>query len=150
VSTSAERTIGHAGSTAHPVQKPGRAVPNPERVCLLTRFSAVDDTAAGRLLDELRGIAVSVVAEAGHLTYDVFADQADPRNLYVVETWAGASDARRHEELVLGNGAVERVTPLLTGPLQTLTLLPVATGSAIGQPVPVTGQAGINKEAEQA
>nr|WP_272923762.1 antibiotic biosynthesis monooxygenase [Streptomyces sp. SID3343] len=125
------------------------AVPSAEPVCLVTRFSAVDDTAARGLFDELRAIAVSVVAEPGHLTYSVFADRDDPKNLYVIETWAGASDARRHEDLVLGNGTVERVTPLLAGPLRTLTLRPVATDSATHQPAPVKGRAGSNgKEAE--
>jgi len=149
MSPSADSTTGHTGGTAHPGRKLDHAVPGPESVCLVTRFSAVDDTAARGLLDELRAIAVSVVAEPGHLTYKVFADQDDPKNLYVIETWAGATDAQRHEDLVLGNGAVERVDPLLTGPLRTLSLRPVATDGATHQPAPVTGHAGSNgKEAE--
>jgi quinol monooxygenase YgiN len=124
------------------------AVPGPEPVCLVTRFSAVDDTAARGLLNELRAMAMSVAVEPGHLTYGVFADQDDPKNLYVIETWAGATEARRHEDLVLGNGTVKRVAPLLTGPLRTLTLRPVATDDATHQPAPVTGRAGSNgKEA---
>jgi quinol monooxygenase YgiN len=121
-----------------------------EPVCLVTRFSAVDDVAALRLLDELRAIAVSVVAEAGHLTYNVFADQDDPKSLYVIETWACAADAQRHADLVLGDGTVERVAPLLRGPLRTITLKPVETDGATHQPAPVRGDAGSNgKEAEK-
>lgn len=158
MSPSADSTIGHAGGTVHPDRKPNHAVPSPEPapkpepepVCLVTRFSAVDDTAARGFLDELRAIAVSVVAERGHLTYNVFADRDDPKNLYVIETWACASDAQRHEDLVLGNGTVERVTPLLAGPLRTLALRPVATDSATQPPAPVRGHVGSNvKEAEQ-
>ncbi|MDX3215156.1 antibiotic biosynthesis monooxygenase [Streptomyces sp. ME02-6991-2B] len=150
MSPSADSTTGHAGDTAHPGRKPEHAVPGPEPVWLVTRFSAVDDTAARKLLDELRAIEVSVVAEPGHLAYNVFADQDDPRNLYVIETWAGAGDAERHEDLVIGDGTVERVAPLLTGPLRTLSLRPVETDGATHQPAPVTGHAGPHgKEAEQ-
>ncbi|MEU0971392.1 antibiotic biosynthesis monooxygenase [Streptomyces sp. NPDC005917] len=149
MSPSSDSTIGHAGGAVHPGRKLEHAVSGPEPVCLVTRFSAVDDAAARGLLDELRAIAVSVVAEPGNLTYGVFADQDDPRDLYVIETWAGATDARRHEDLVLGNGTVKRVTPLLTGSLRTVTLRPVATDDATHQPAPVTGRAGFNgKEAE--
>jgi quinol monooxygenase YgiN len=150
VSPSSDSTIGQAVGTARPVQEPEHAVPGPGPVRLVTRFPAVDDSAAARLLDELRATTVSVEAEPGHLTYDVFADQDDPRSLYVIETWADASDAKRHEDLVLGNGTAERVAPLLTGPLRTLTLRPVATDGARHQPAPLTGRAGSNdKEAER-
>ncbi|WP_431964240.1 hypothetical protein [Actinacidiphila sp. bgisy160] len=57
----------------------GVSAPGPEPGCLVTRLSAVDDTAARELLDELRAIEVTVVAEPGHLAYNVFADQDDPR-----------------------------------------------------------------------
>ncbi|WP_329187990.1 putative quinol monooxygenase [Actinacidiphila glaucinigra] len=148
MSPSADSTTGHTGGTAHSGRKPAPAVPSP--VCLVTRFSAVDDTAARELLDELRAIEVSVVAEPGHLTYTVFADQDDPKDLYVIETWAGAADAQRHEDLVIGDGTVERVAPLLTGPLRTLALRLVDTDGTPHQPAPVTGHAGPNgKEAGQ-
>ncbi|MFE2541678.1 putative quinol monooxygenase [Actinacidiphila glaucinigra] len=115
MSPSADSTTGHTGGTAHSGRKLEHAVPGPEPVCLVTRFSAVDNTAARELLDELRAIEVSVVAEPGHLVYNVFADQDDPKNLYVIETWTSAADAKRHEDLVIGDGTVERVAPLLTG-----------------------------------
>lgn len=105
-------TNGHAGTTAQPV-------------CLLTRFSAVDDAAARGLAEALRGTAASVVTEPGHLTYDVLVDQADPTTLYVVETWASAEDAHRHEERVVTDGGVERVAPLLAEELTTMTLRPL-------------------------
>lgn len=128
----------------------GHAEPSPEPVCLVTRFAAVDDSAARGVSDELRAIAVSVVAEPGHLSYEIFADQDDPRNFYVIETWAGISHARRHEDLVLDNGAVERVVPLLTDAPRTLTLRPITTDNPTRQPASDTGQAGFNdKEAEQ-
>ncbi|WP_329459858.1 putative quinol monooxygenase [Streptomyces sp. NBC_01497] len=152
MSASADSTVGHAGHTVQTGRERGQAVPGPDPVCLVTRFTAVDDAAARGLLDELRAIEGSVVAEYGHLTYDVFADQDHPLDLYVIETWAGATDAQRHEDLVLGNGTVQRVMPLLTAPLRTLTLLPVATDSAGAtyRPAPVRAQSGSNdKEAEQ-
>lgn len=149
MSPSADTTTGHTGGTSHSGRMLEHAVPGPEPVCLVTRFSAVDDTTARELLDELRAIEVSVVAEPGHVAYNVFADQDDPKNLYVIETWTNATDAKRHEDLVVGDGTVERVAPLLTGPLRTLSLRRVGTDSATHQPAPVTGHAGPNgKEAE--
>ncbi|WP_225625933.1 putative quinol monooxygenase [Streptomyces werraensis] len=148
--SSAEGVTEQAGGDVHPDRRPEHAVPGPEPVCLVTRFSAVDDSAARQLLDELRAIAASVAAEPGHLTYEVFADSNNPQDLHVIETWASASDARRHEDLVVDSGAVERVAPFLTEPLRPLTLRSVATGGPAGEPASAdTGHAGLNdKEAE--
>ncbi|WP_197376862.1 putative quinol monooxygenase [Mycolicibacterium baixiangningiae] len=146
---SAEGAIGPADGDLHPDRRPDHAGPGSGPVCLVTQFAAVDDSAARRLQNELQALAASVVTEPGHLSYEVFADQDDPKNLYVIETWASASSARRHEDLVLNNGTVERVAPLLTGALQTLTLRPVATANPTREPASDTGHAGFNdKEAE--
>lgn len=96
-----------------------------EVVCLLTRFRAVDDVAVRELAAELRVTAAAVEAEPGHRSYNVFVDQDDPTSLYVVEAWASAADARRHAELVVTNGAVQRVAPLLAEELTTRTLHPL-------------------------
>jgi quinol monooxygenase YgiN len=99
-------------------------------VHLLTRFRAVDEDAARQTTELLRGTAAAVASEHGHLTYDVSAVEGDPTTLYVLETWASAVDARRHADLVLDNGAVDRVLPLLRERLDTVTLVPIASHAA--------------------
>ncbi len=96
-------------------------------VRLLTRFRAVDDQAAKQVTDALRTIADGIAAEPGHTTYDVFAVDGDPTLLYVLETWASAADADRHARLVLDDGSVDRVLPLLGERLATMTLTPVVS-----------------------
>jgi quinol monooxygenase YgiN len=101
---------------------------------LLTRLRAVDEDAARQTTDLLRATAAAVAAEQGHLRYDVFAVEGDPATLYVFEAWASADDARRHADLVLSNGAVDRVLPLLREPLDTVTLIPIVCHAATGEP----------------
>lgn len=105
---------------------------------LLTRFTAVDENAAEQTTDLLRATAAAVVAEPGHLSYDVFAVEGDPATLYVLEAWASAHDAGRHADLVLSNGAVDRVLPLLRAPLDTVTLIPIVSHAAAGVPGELT------------
>jgi quinol monooxygenase YgiN len=126
MSQTMDSTTGHAGDTVHQVDRPADATTSPELACRLTRFSAIDDAAARRLPMNCARPR-SVITEPGHLTYGVFVDQTDATSLYVVESWASASDAHQHEELVVAGGTVERVVPLLAEELTTLTLRPVTT-----------------------
>jgi hypothetical protein len=71
MSQTTDSTTGHAGDTAHQVDRSADARTSPEPVWLLTRFSAIDDAAARTLADELRTTAASVVARPGELTYGV-------------------------------------------------------------------------------
>jgi quinol monooxygenase YgiN len=106
----------------------------PRAVRLLTRFQAVDEDAALHAAELLRGTAAAVASEHGHLTYDLSAVEGDPTTLYVLETWASADDARRHADVVLDNGAVDRVLPLLPERLDTVTLLQIASHAAGDDP----------------
>lgn len=99
---------------------------------LLTRFGAVDEDAAARIGVLLRGTATEVASEPGHVSYAVFAVEGDPTTLYVLESWASVADARRHADRVLGDGAVDRVLPLLGDRLDTVTLVPIVLSSAAG------------------
>ncbi len=144
MSLSAQNTGGHPSGPVHQGRLPADAATSPDQVCLVTRFSAVDDAALRKLVDELRATAASVVTEPGHVTYGVFTDQANARALYVIETWASAADARRHEELVVDNGAVARVAPLLAEELRTHTLRPVDLDGHAGQAARDEGPTEIN------
>lgn len=99
---------------------------------LRTRFRAVDDDAARQIGDLLRGTAAAAASEPGLLSYDVFAVVGDPTTLYVLEAWESVDDARRHADLVLGNGGVDRVLPLLRERLDTVTLVPIASSAPAG------------------
>lgn len=101
---------------------------------ILTRFRALDEKAARETADLLRETAAAVAAEQGHLRYDAFAVEGDPATLYVFEAWASADDARRHADLVLSNGAVDRVLPLLRERIDTVTLIPIASDVATDEP----------------
>ncbi|MEJ2864789.1 putative quinol monooxygenase [Actinomycetospora flava] len=98
------------------------SVESVEPVFLLSRFVATDEIAAGHLLADLRETSRAVTGEPGHLTYEVFLDHADPRALFVVESWVSGEDAERHERAVVTSGGVARVAPLLGEPISTRTL----------------------------
>ncbi len=53
--------------------------------------------------------------------------------MYVLEAWVSIDDARRHADLVLGNGGVDRVLPLLRERLDTVTLIPIASSAPTGK-----------------
>lgn len=102
---------------------------------LRTRFRAVDEDAARQVGDLLRSTAVAAASEQGHLSYEAVAVEGDPTTLYVLEAWASVDDARRHADLVLGNGGVDRVLPLLRERLDTVTLVPIASSALTGEKV---------------
>ncbi|WP_249998564.1 putative quinol monooxygenase [Actinoplanes sp. M2I2] len=103
-------------------------------ICLVSRFEAVDAAAFHTLVDELRKTAASVTDEPGHVAYELLIELSTARTLYVVERWATEADARRHEQLVVSNGAVDRVAPLLAEPINTVTLAPVPAEHEGGDP----------------
>lgn len=79
------------------------------------------------MADGLRTIAEGSANESGHGTYDIFAVENDPTVLYVLETWASVDDAHHHADLVLNDGTVDRVLPLLGERLETVTLTMVVS-----------------------
>lgn len=106
-----------------------------QEIRLRTRFRAVDLDAAQTIIGLLRATAAAAASEQGHLSYDVFAVEGDPTTLCVLEMWASVDDARRHADLVLGNGGANRVLPLLREPLDTVTLIPIASAAPAGMNV---------------
>lgn len=105
-----------------------------KRTQLLTRFSTVDAAAAADMAELLRATASTVASEDGHLSYAVFGVDGDPSTMYVFEEWASPRDAQHHADMALGGGGLERVLPLLREPLDTRTLVPIATSAPVGVP----------------
>ena len=91
-------------------------------VTVLTKFEAVDQSAAEKLERIFKKLINEVKEEQGYVSYEVLAEKNEPHSYFIFEKLYTESDLQKHADHVERNGYIEQVIPLISNSLANIIL----------------------------
>ncbi|MGS2763701.1 putative quinol monooxygenase [Sinomicrobium sp. M5D2P9] len=91
-------------------------------VAVLTKFEAVDKSAAEKLESIFKKLICEVKEEQGYISYEVYSEKNEPHIYFIFEKWHAESDLQKHADNVEGKGYMEQALPLISNSPENIIL----------------------------